>query len=158
MAIIDLHVHTNCSDGELTPYEVIDEAVRNGVKYLSITDHDTVEAYSDNLYSYARDKGINLINGVEISTKNGATGIHVLGYNIDIHNKELKNKLFKLRNNRHDYLFRVAQALENLGYKINILELDKIDAVTKAHISKDVIGNEDNHKLLLDSFYVSIDI
>lgn len=152
MAIIDLHVHTNCSDGELTPYEVIDEAVRNNVKYLSITDHDTVDAYSDNLYSYARDKGINLINGVEISTKNGATGIHVLGYNIDIYNKELKNKLFKLRNNRHDYLFKVAQALEYLGYKINVLELDKIDAVTKAHISKDVIGNEDNHKLLLDFF------
>lgn len=49
--IIDLHVHTNCSDGSMTPKEVIDEAVKNGVSVISIADHDTIDAYSDELFA-----------------------------------------------------------------------------------------------------------
>ena len=49
---IDLHIHTNLSDGELSPKEVIDEAVKNGVKVIAIADHDTIEAYNDELKIY----------------------------------------------------------------------------------------------------------
>ena len=93
---IDLHIHTNLSDGTFTPKEVIDEAVKNGVTTLSITDHDTIEAYTNELYEYALSKKINLINGVEISTKVGRTTIHVLGYNFDLKNEEFKNKLYMI--------------------------------------------------------------
>ncbi len=152
MEKIDLHIHTNCSDGSLTPFEVIDKALENGVTTISIADHDTVDAYSKELIDYAKEKGINLIKGVEISTKISKCGIHVLGYNIDINNTDFIEKLSKVRNARHDYLYNVASKLEELGYKVNTEELDKIEAVTKAHIALDIIGNKDNEKLLLKEF------
>lgn len=149
---IDLHIHTIKSDGVLTPKEIIDEAVKNDVSVISITDHDTLEAYTDDLINYAKEKNIKLIKGVEISSKTEKSGIHVLGYNIDINNKKLNDTLYRLRNARHIYLYDVSKKLEELGYKINMKELDKIDAVTKAHIALDVVSNKDNAELLLKVF------
>ena len=150
--IIDLHIHTTCSDGELTPREVIDMAVKNKVSVISITDHDTIGAYGEELFDYAKDNNIKIIPGVEISTKNDKCGIHVLGYNIDLNNEEFKNKLEKLRNSRHEYLYQVADKIQELGYIIDIMELDKIEAVTKAHIAMNVISNDKNKDILMKHF------
>lgn len=150
--IIDLHIHTTVSDGALTPKEVIDEAVKNRVSTIAIADHDTIDAYTDELFDYAKEKNINLIKAVEISTKTKKAGMHVLGYNLDINNEEFLKKLSLLKNARHDYLFNVAKKLNELGYILNVEELDKIEAVTKAHISLDVISNKDNEELLLKEF------
>jgi len=150
--IIDLHIHTNLSDGMLSPKEVIDEAVKNGVRVIAIADHDTIEAYNDELYSYAKEKNVQIINAVEISTKTDKAGVHVLGYNFDINNKELKDKLYCLRNARHIYLYDVATKLNELGYVLDVGELDKIDAVTKAHIARDIVGSKENKELLLKNF------
>lgn len=152
MKIIDLHIHTNISDGELSPKEIIDEAVNNKVNIISITDHDTIDAYTDDLINYAKEKEIKLIPGVEISTKSHGVGIHVLGYNIDIHSNILKKQLYDLRNIRHEYLYNVGKKLKEQGYEINIEELDKIDAVTKAHISLQIINNLNNKEKLLKEF------
>ena len=152
MKRIDLHIHTNNSDGILSPLEVIDEAIKNGVDIISITDHDSIESYDDNLYNYAKEKNIRIITGVEISTKIAKAGIHVLGYNIDINNEELINKLKLLRNARHDYLYNVGNKLKKLGYIVNLDKLNEIDAVTKAHIAEDIITNEKNRDLLLKVF------
>ena len=93
-----------------------------------------------------------LIPAVEISTKIKKCGIHVLGYNIDLNNENLIKKLSLLRNARHDYLNNVAKELEKLGYELNVSKLNKIDAVTKAHIALDVISNENNKRLLIKNF------
>ena len=140
---IDLHIHTTVSDGWLTPKEVIDEAFKNKVSIIAIADHDTVDAYNDKLFEYARSKNIKLIPAVEISTKAKKAGVHVLGYNIDLNNREFKERLNKIRNARHDYLHDVAKKLE---------ELDKIDAVTKAHIALDAVNNPKNREKLLSEF------
>ena len=150
--LIDLHIHTNISDGELSPKEIIDEAVKNNVHTIAIADHDTIDAYTEDLFRYAQNKNINIIPAVEISTKINKAGIHVLGYNFDLNNKKLLEKLTLLRNARHDYLFNVAKKLKELGYIVNTKELDKIEAVTKAHIALDVITNKNNEKLLLTNF------
>ena len=149
---IDLHIHTDVSDGAYTPKQIIDEAVKNGVSVIAIADHDTTEAYNDELYAYAENKNIKIINAVEISTKTEKAGIHVLGYNFDINNKVLKDKLFLLRNARHVYLHKVALKLNELGYVLNFEELDKIDAVTKAHIASDIVENSKNFEILLKNF------
>lgn len=149
---IDLHIHTNMSDGVFSPKEIIDIAKENNVEYLSITDHDSVFAYNDELFEYAKNKGINLITGVEVSTKIDKCGIHVLGYGLDITNKDLNDMLFKIQNARHIYLKDVSEKLISLGYKINFKELDKIDIVTKAHISFDIIQNPENEELLIKDF------
>ena len=152
MKQIDLHMHTNKSDGALMPKQIIDEAVKANLQAISITDHDTIDAYTDETMKYAKEQGIKLIVGVEISTKSDRCGIHVLGYNFDLNNEEFKQKLDKIRNARHDYLKAVAKKLEKLNYKINVEELDKIKSVTKAHISKDIIENEENKEELLKQF------
>lgn len=149
---IDLHMHTTMSDGAFTPKQVIDMAYENGVKIMSISDHDTIEAYHNELFEYAESKGIKLIPGVEISTKTDKVGIHVLGYNYDLNDKTFQDRLYQIRNARHDYLHKVAQKLQELGYQLNVKELDKIDAVTKSHISLDVITNVENKELLLKNF------
>lgn len=149
---IDLHIHTNISDGALSPKEVIDEAYKNGVSVIAIADHDTIEAYNEELFSYANSKNIQLINAVEISTKTNKAGIHVLGYNFDLNDKKFQEKLYKIRNARHDYLYNVADKLNELGYVLNVEELDKIDAVTKAHIALDIINNAKNKEILLKEF------
>lgn len=150
--IIDLHIHTTVSDGILTPKEVIDTAVKNNVSVLSIADHDTIDAYTDELFAYAKEKNIELIPAVEISTKYNKRGMHVLGYNYDLNNQKFRGRLDKLKNARRNYLYDVATKLESLGYVVNVAELDKIEAVTKAHIALDVIGNAQNEKILLDNF------
>ena len=152
MKQIDLHMHTNKSDGALTPKQIIDESAKANLQAISITDHDTIDAYTDETIKYAKEQGIKLIVGVEISTKSDRCGIHVLGYNFDLNNEEFKQKLDKIRNARHDYLKAVAKKLEKLNYKINVEELDKIKSVTKAHISKDIIENEENREELLKQF------
>lgn len=152
MKRIDLHIHTTMSDGSFTPKQVIDEAVKNGVSTISIADHDTVEAYTEELFIYAASKNINIIRGVEISTKNSKVGIHVLGYNYDLENEEFKESLKRIRNARHDYLHNVSKKLNELGYTLNVEELDKIDSVTKAHIALDVISNKENEGILIKEF------
>lgn len=149
---IDLHIHTTISDGELTPKEVIDEAVKNGVSVISIADHDTIDAYTDELFEYAKTKNIKLIPAVEISTKTKKSGIHVLGYNFDLEDAKFKEKLKQIRNARHDYLHKVAKKLVELGYCVNLTELDKIGAVTKAHIEINLTNNPANKDKLLEEF------
>ena len=149
---IDLHIHTTKSDGFFTPKEVIDEAVKNGLSTIAIADHDTLEAYNEELFLYAKEKNINIISAVEISTRNDKVGIHVLGYNFDLNNIELKEKLYKIRNARHEYLYNVAKKLEQIGYWVNIEKLDEIDSVTKAHIALDIVNNEKNREKLIQDF------
>lgn len=148
---IDLHMHSTISDGTLTPKELIDEAVKNNVNTISVTDHDSVEAYSKELFDYAKKNNINIIKGVEISTHD-KVGVHVLGYNIDLKNKELLDTLYKLKNARHIYLHDVSKKLKELGYIIDEKKLDEIDAVTKAHISANIIDNKENEELLIKTF------
>ena len=150
--IIDLHIHTNKSDGALSPREVVEEAIKNRVSAIAIADHDTIDAYSDELFDYAESNNIILVPAVEISTKTNKCGIHVLGYNFDLNDQNFREKLEKLRNARHDYLYGVSEKLEELGYKVNVDELDKIEAVTKAHISLDVISNKENEEILMKNF------
>jgi predicted metal-dependent phosphoesterase TrpH len=78
----DLHSHTKFSDGSLTPEELLERAIEKQVGTLSITDHDTVDAYNHipNLSGQ-----IDLVPGIEFSTQWQNTGIHILGLNIDPH-------------------------------------------------------------------------
>ena len=150
--IMDLHIHTNISDGVLSPYEIIDRALENNCRIISITDHDNIDAYCDGLFDYAESKNMILIPGVEISAKVDKCGIHVLGYNFDINDEHFKEELKKLREARHEYLSDVSFKLGELGYTVHVSELDKIDSVTKAHIALDIISNEKNKETLLKDF------
>ncbi len=91
---VDLHFHTDCSDGKNKPEEMLNAYKEKGFKKLSITDHNVVSAYKN----LNVPDGIELIKGVEFDCWDGYVFMHILGYNIDINNKNLnkicaKNKL-----------------------------------------------------------------
>src|SRR5262245_37674578 len=75
----DLHCHSTCSDGSLTPVELIRHALECGLQGLSITDHDTTAAYKDAM-PFAKEKGLELLPGVEFSAAHQNVSIHILGY------------------------------------------------------------------------------
>ncbi len=77
--MIDLHTHTNESDGSLSPSALIEAAKQAGLRSLAITDHDTFAGYLAALEP-ASNAGIDLVRGIEMSSKDGAKAIHVLGY------------------------------------------------------------------------------
>lgn len=152
MTIIDLHIHTTKSDGCLSPEQIIDEAVKNGVKYIAITDHDTLGAYNKQLFDYAQKRGVTLIVGVEISTKYNGKGFHVLGYNFNHHDKELNALLKNIRQTRSKYLLDVNEKLSELGYVLNVEKLKQVESVTKANIALDIVENPKNRAKLIEDF------
>lgn len=84
----DLHCHTSCSDGTLTPEEIVHLAKEIGLSGLSITDHDTLDAYAI-AAPLCAELGIKLLPGVEFSTMFEGINIHILGYGFDPNNQEI---------------------------------------------------------------------
>ncbi|WP_133407412.1 RNase RNM [Parashewanella tropica] len=114
--LIDLHAHTTASDGQLTPTELIDRAVKNQVNIFSITDHDTVAGLAEAHAHIAKNNlPIELINGVEISTNWENHDIHVVGLNIDPECFELDTFLSKQRNLRNERAIEIGRRLEKSG-------------------------------------------
>jgi len=107
----DLHSHTTFSDGVLTTDELISRAVEKGVEVLSITDHDTVDAY---LHDFDNRPDIRLVPGIELSTQWENTGIHILGLGIDPHCGAMKEATQFQSNARFG---RARQIGENLRKK-----------------------------------------
>lgn len=102
---IDLHMHSTYSDGRYEPKKLIEEAKRNGVGTISITDHDTIDAYYDPLIK--NDDDITIVKGIEVSSlytaRNGKSNrIHILGYNLDHSNKKLLEVLDNMKDMRTD--------------------------------------------------------
>src|ERR1700693_2729840 len=77
--MIDLHSHTTASDGTFSPAQLVEEAGRIGVRTLGITDHDTFSGY-DQALPLARQAGLDLVCGIELSTKLHGHSVHLLGY------------------------------------------------------------------------------
>lgn len=86
----DLHVHSTCSDGSVSPQELLQLAKEMGLDGISITDHDTVDAYTTELFDLALALQLELIPGIEFSTCFKEENVHVLGYMIDPFNQGLK--------------------------------------------------------------------
>ncbi|MGE3954171.1 MAG: PHP domain-containing protein [Parachlamydiales bacterium] len=85
----DLHCHTTASDGTLTPEELLHLAVEVGLSGLSITDHDTIEAY-EVATPLARELGLELLPGIELSSLHGGASVHILGYGYDLNSPVLR--------------------------------------------------------------------
>ncbi len=120
---IDLHMHSNYSDGILPVKKMIHILVSFGVKTFSITDHDTVEA-TEEAINESKKSGIECIPGIEISSEHNNREIHILGYYIDYKNKELINELYYFKEKR---LSRADHILEKLRLKGIDIERNLLD-------------------------------
>ena len=96
---VDLHVHTIYSDGTCTPQEVVDKANELNLKAIAITDHDCIDGIRPAIEA-AKDSGLEIVPGVEISSSKDDVDIHMLGYFIDWNNADLQEELRRIRKRR----------------------------------------------------------
>lgn len=122
--MIDLHSHTNESDGTLAPSQLVAEAVRAGVTSLGITDHDTFAGY-DLALPCARDARLELICGIELSTKLHGHSVHLLGYFLSTAGLgEFRSRIRDLQAARRDRNIRLVARLQELGMNITLEEAE----------------------------------
>ena len=134
---IDLHTHTNCSDGIYTPFELIQKAYKRGINVIGITDHDSINGVKDAI-EFAKNLDIEIIPGLEISTDVDDKEVHLLAYFIDIENEELKKYLSFFREERMHRANRMVQKLRNLGFSISmndVLARSQNSAIGRPHIA-----------------------
>jgi predicted metal-dependent phosphoesterase TrpH len=122
--LIDLHSHTNESDGTLSPEQLIAEAVHAGVTVLGITDHDTFAGY-DQARQCARAGELELVCGIELSTKLHGHSVHLLGYfPTGCAVAEFREWILDQQASRKERNVRLAARLRELGFDITVEEAE----------------------------------
>jgi len=122
--LIDLHSHTNESDGSCFPAQLVDEAVRAGVTTLGITDHDTFAGY-DQALAPAASAGLEVVCGIELSTKLHGQSVHLLGYFLGSDGLAgFREWILELQAARRERNVRLAARLRELGIDITIEEAE----------------------------------
>lgn len=150
--MIDLHVHSNCSDGTLSPEELVSAAVEAGLSAFALTDHDTV-AGIETAGRLAAQAGIEFIPGIELSThytiprtssrlEHGnprEKEIHIVGLFINADSPVLQQKLQEFRRCRNERNATMVSALQKEGFSITmeaLMEENRGCTVTRANIAR----------------------
>ncbi|MBM3184597.1 MAG: PHP domain-containing protein [Chlamydiae bacterium] len=143
----DLHCHSHCSDGSDAPTALLEKAVKVGLKGLSITDHDTIEAYTDSLFQKAKEVDLRLLPGVEMSSEWEGLPVHILGYGFDLNSLNFHAFLKEIQTRRIERNRAILKKLADRNMKIEEEEL--------SHIGMHIIGRPHIAKLLVQKRYVS---
>ncbi len=138
---IDLHIHTKTgSDGNLSIEEVFKEAKKGNINLVSITDHDSIDC-QERAITLAEEYGIDYITGVELNVTfqylNKSVPLDFLGYQYDISNQELKNKLQLIKEHRET---RARQILEKLNIEFDKENIEKFTDEDLKNIQASVDG------------------
>ncbi|MGB8644266.1 MAG: PHP domain-containing protein [Anaerolineae bacterium] len=136
---VDLHTHTNASDGEHTPEELIALARARGLDVIALTDHDTTAGVERALAAAAGAGDIELIPGVELSTDVPGYEIHVLGYFVDWRDPDFQVMLNKFRDGRIGRAEKIVAKLIDLGAPVSFERVKELagDAnIGRPHIAR----------------------
>ena len=129
----DLHIHTTFSDGRDTPEEIVEAAKAAGLHYIAITDHDSVEGvtalYESGHYASG---SLRIVPGVGFSAGDPQREVHILGYNIDIYDAGLQEKLEEISEARWTRFTEIVELLNGLGYEIGETEVLTDEGLCKA--------------------------
>src|ERR1700733_12794801 len=150
--MIDLHLHTHHSDGTWSPRELVEHAVKIGMKHVAITDHDTVAGVSEAIDAAAG--RLEVIPAVEINTvynddQGNGHDVHILGYFVDTQNTELGAVLARQKAARARHVLDCIELIATSGIHITLEDVQAcagMGAVGKAHITEAIVragGAED---------------
>ncbi len=148
----DLQSHSLCSDGELTPAEVVARAREAGIELLALTDHDTVAGVDDALAAAAALGGIRVVPAAELSALDGEhEDLHILGYRLNHHDVGLLEALARWRADRHARGHRMVDALRAEGWALDVPESDPTGPpIGRPHIARAVLAHPQNAERLAD--------
>jgi hypothetical protein len=138
----DLHIHTNCSDGNFSPRDVVREANKLGLDVLSICDHDTTSGLKDAILE-AENLGLKIVTGVEINTDVENDEVHILGYFFDVKNEILQKKLDVIRDGRRDRAEKMVKKVNSVGVKISYEDVLKEacgKSIGRPHVAKAIVS------------------
>ena len=139
---VDLHIHTNHSDGFYSPEEIVLKAKENEFEAISITDHDNLSGINDAIKK-GNEIGVEVIPGLEISSDIKDREIHILGYFIQTDSQELERYLDFFRIERFKRAIRIVNKLNQLGISLSIddvMEVAKNSAVGRPHIAQAMLN------------------
>lgn len=163
--MIDLHIHSNKSDGTLAPEEIIQKSYRLKLHAISITDHDSIDGLKKASIE-SKKHGINFIPGIEISSSYNGYDLHILGYFLNYDNRELTNTLADLKLYRKIRIKKIVEKFNNSGINININDIKNYNSdnsVGRIHVARALFDkgfvkdtNEAFEKYLIEDspFYV----
>ena len=142
VALVDLHLHTTSSDGNLSPTELVRLCAGNKLDVIAITDHDSTEGISEALAAAEDAPGLRLVQGIELSTDAPGMEIHMLGYFVDPADAALQAKLKWLRSGRDERAQEMVLRLRSIGLDIEwsrVQEISAGGAVGRPHIAKALV-------------------
>lgn len=134
---IDLHTHSNCSDGSMSPSELVIHAAENNLAAIALTDHDTVSGIAEALAQGKKSK-IEVVPAIEFSAKSD-TETHILGFFIDTENGLLKATLKKIVEERNERNEMTAKLLKKLGFDVSLEEVSALAPggfIGRAHFAR----------------------
>lgn len=148
----DLQSHSTCSDGALSPSEVVARAAAAGVEILALSDHDTVEGI-DEAIDAGREHGVRIVPAVEISVLDDEReDLHLLGYCVDHHSPRLREVLALCRADRDARAMHMADALEANGLLVDRAQLEarraEGGAIGRPHLARAVASHPGNAERL----------
>lgn len=136
MKYADLHIHTYYSDGTFSPAQIIALAKKAGLSCISITDHDSVDAYINPL---PVEEDIEIIPGVEFTADHNNTEVHILGYFIDYSAAWFQEKLKAICQDRIERMKEMCRKLTGLGMALSIDEIVRFaghSCVGRLHLAR----------------------
>ena len=140
MDTIDLHTHSTFSDGTFTPLQLVKYAEEKGLKAFAITDHDTTEGIKE---AKSIETNLEVISGVEISTRYDKKEIHIVGLYVNENDADLNKQLKYYREKRVTRNFEILEKLNSLGVDITIDDVKESctgDVISRAHIAKALVS------------------
>ncbi|HEX6330847.1 MAG TPA: PHP domain-containing protein [Actinomycetota bacterium] len=141
MAGIDLHTHTDRSDGTFTPAELVRRAADLGLEVVGLTDHDTTDGLAE-ATTAGLELGVEVVPGVELSAELDRTSVHVLGYWVDQTEPAFREELARLRDDRFRRGELMVGKLQELGLPVSFERVREIAAggnIVRPHIAQAMV-------------------
>ncbi len=151
----DLHCHTNYSDGSDDPITLLKKAKEVGLSGLSITDHDCIDAYTDEVLAFAQSLEIRILPGIEISSSLYGNTVHILGYGFDLKSSSLLDVIGKTQEKRRERNRLILEKLSQKKKPISEKELWDFVGQKTGRVAHQVIGRPHIAALMIEKGYVS---
>ena len=135
--LIDLHTHSTCSDGSMTPRELVEHAKASGIAAIALSDHDGIAGVAEAVNA-GRELGVEVIPAIELSVISD-TETHILGYFIDPESPAMDEAMQKIFAARQFRASETCRLLNEIGFPVTMAEVEAVaggSLLCRAHYAR----------------------